>query len=145
MRNSPVLRIRRSGAVLVAALLAIVSTIPLAGQSWALAPILLIPLLALIWAARSGTDVYPDRLTVRALVGSTNLPWERVAQFAPDRRGRISALLDNGNQLRLTAVTTENLPRVLAAGGQRLGAEDDGGSVTVDDGVDEGRPGQEPA
>jgi hypothetical protein len=142
VRKKPVLRVRRSGALVVAALIALVGTIPFAGTKWVLAPILLIPLLVLIWAWRAGTDVYPDRLRVRALFGSTTVPWERVAELAPDRQGRVSALLDNGNVIRLTGVTTDNLPRVIAAGGQRMSGT---GSVTVDDEIDQGQAGPETA
>jgi hypothetical protein len=118
--KKPVLRVRKSGALLVAALIAFVGTVPLAGTRWALAPILLIPLALGVWAWRAGTDVYPDRLRVRALFGSTVIPWSRVSELAPDARRRISALLDNGNVIRLTGVTTSNLPAVLAAAGQDL-------------------------
>jgi hypothetical protein len=147
VRKKPALRVRRSGAVLVAAMIAFVGTVPLAGVRWALSPILLIPLLAGVWAWRAGTDVYPDRLRVRALFGSTVLPWSRVAELAPDQQGRVSALLDNGNVIRLTGVTTANLPAVIVAGEQQLSdasaqstAAD---SVAVDDPVDQGRAGQE--
>jgi hypothetical protein len=120
VRNKPVLRIRRSGALLVAALIAFVGTVPLAGTSWALAPLLLIPLLGMVWAWRAGTDVYPDALRVRALFGSTTVPWSRVTELAPDPQGRVSALLDNGNVIRLTGVTTANLPAVVAVGEQKI-------------------------
>jgi hypothetical protein len=43
-----------------------------------------------------------------------------VAELAPDPRGRVSALLDNGSVIRLTGVTTANLPAVLAAGEQKV-------------------------
>jgi hypothetical protein len=118
--KKPVLRVRKSGALLVAALIAFVGTVPLAGTRWALAPILLIPLALGVWSWRAGTDVYPDRLRVRALFGSTVIPWSRVSELAPDARRRVSALLDNGNVIRLTGVTTANLPAVLAAAGQDL-------------------------
>jgi hypothetical protein len=120
VRSKPVLRVRRSGALLVAALIALVGTVPLASISWAMTPVLLIPLTAVFWAWRAGTDVYPDRLRVRALAGSTEIEWSRVAELAPDARGRIAALLDNGNVIRLTGVTRANLPAVLAAGGQEI-------------------------
>jgi hypothetical protein len=123
VRKQPVLRVRRSGALVVAALIALVGTVPLAGARSTLAPILVIPLLALIWAWRAGTDVYPDALRVRALFGSTVVPWSRVTELAPDRNGRVSALLDNGNVIRLTGVTTANLPMVLGAGGQQMSPE----------------------
>jgi hypothetical protein len=142
VRKKPVVRIRRSGALLVAALIAFVGTVPLAGVRWTLAPILLIPLLALVWAWRAGTDVYPDELRVRALVGSTVIPWSRITELAPDRQGRVAALLDNGNVIRLTGVTRDNLATLIAAGGQQVSADP---SVPVDDAVDQGGPGEEPA
>lgn len=120
MRSKPLLRVRRTGALLVATVIAFVGAVPLAGTSWALTPVLLIPAAFFGWAWRAGTDVYADEVRVRALFGSTRLPWARIAELAPDERGRISALLDNGNVIRLTAVTTGNLPRVLAAGQQEI-------------------------
>jgi hypothetical protein len=142
MRNvsRPVLRVRKSGALLVAASIALVGTLPLAGASWQLAPLILIPLAVLIWALRAGTDVRTEGLRVRALVGSTDIPWSRIDQLAPDARGRVSALLTDGNVIRLTGVTTANLPAVIAAGGQSLA----GDSVAVDDPVGESLPGREP-
>lgn len=125
MRNKPVLRVRRSGALVIAALIALVGTVPFAGTRWELTPILIIPLVILVWAWRAGTDVYPDRLKVRALFGSTTVPWARVAQLAPDRGGRMSALLDNGNVIRLTGVTKDNVDAVVAAGGHRVDRDGD--------------------
>ena len=121
--RKPLLRVRKTGALLVAAVIALVGTVPLAGASWALSPILLIPAAVVFWAWRAGTDVYADQLRIKALVGSTRVPWERIAELAPDERGRVSALLDNGNMIKLTGVTTTNLPRVLAAGRQQVGDE----------------------
>jgi hypothetical protein len=120
VRSKPVLRVRKSGALLVAVGIALVGTVPLASLRWELSFILLIPLAAGLWVWRAGTDVYPDRLRVRALFGATEIPWDRVAELAPDERGRVSALLDNGNVIRLTAVTRANLPTVLAAAGQQV-------------------------
>ncbi|WP_188119549.1 PH domain-containing protein [Actinoplanes lobatus] len=125
--SRPVLRVRKSGAVLVAALIALVGTVPLAGSAWQLTPILLIPLAALVWAWRAGTDVYPDELRVRALFGGSRVPWSRVDELAPDEHGRVSALLDNGNVIRLTGVTSKNLPLVLEAGGHPVTDRDAAG------------------
>ncbi len=122
VRSKPVLRVRKSGALLVAALIALVGAVPLASIRWELTPVLLVPLAAALWAWRAGTDVFADRLKVRALVGSTEIAWSRVAEMAPDTRGRVSALLDNGNVIRLTGVTRANLPAVLTAGGQQISA-----------------------
>ena len=138
--SRPALRIRKSGALVVAALIALLGAIPVAGAGWQLAPIVLIPVAVLIWALRAGTDVGPGGLRVRALFGSTDIPWSRVDTLAPDPRGRVSALLTDGRAIRLTGVTTGDLPQVIAAGGQEL-AE----SVAVDDPVDERLTGNEPA
>jgi Bacterial PH domain len=115
----PALRFRKSGALLVAALIAFVGAVPVAGARWAFAPLLLVPLLAGVWAWRAGTDADAEGLRVHALFGTTAVPWARVAELAPDRRGRVSALLTDGRVLRLTAVTREHLPALAAvAGGQ---------------------------
>ena len=117
MSSRPVLRIRSSGAVLVAAVIALVGTIPLAGSSWLLTPLLLVPAVVLVWAWRAGTDVYPEELRVRALIGGSRVPFSRITELAPDARGRVSALLDDGNVIRLTGVTRANLTQVLEASG----------------------------
>jgi hypothetical protein len=134
--RKPVMRVRKSGALIVAALIALVGTIPFAGARWQLAPILLIPLAILIWAWRAGTDVTPEGLRVRALFGSTRIPWSRISELAPDDRRQVSALLTDGKVIKLTGVTTANLAAVIAVSGQ---------SVSVDDPVDQGLPGGEPA
>ena len=120
VRSKPVLRVRKSGALLIAAAIALVGAVPLASAGWQFLPVLLLPLVAGFWAWRAGTDVYPDRLRVRALFGSTQIGWSSIAEMAPDARGRVSALLDNGNVIRLTGVTKDNLPLVLAAAGQQI-------------------------
>jgi hypothetical protein len=120
VRSKPLLRVRKTGALLVAAVIAFVGAVPIAGARWELTPILLIPAAVFAWAWRAGTDVYADELRVKALLGTTRVPWPRVTELAPDPRGRVSALLDNGHVIRLTGVTTDNLPRVLAAGKQEI-------------------------
>jgi hypothetical protein len=120
-----VFRVRKSGALLVAALIAVVGTIPFAGVRWALAPILLIPLAVLVWAWRAGTDVDADSLRVRALLGTTVIDWDRVAELAPGPTGQVSALLTDGTVVPLTGVTPANLPAVLRAGDQQVTNPDD--------------------
>lgn len=120
MSRPDVLRFRQSGATLVAALIAFVGAIPLAGSSWALAPVLLVPLVAGVWAWRAGTDVDHAGLRVRALFGSTTVAWSRIAELAADPRGRVSALLTDGHVVRLTGVPATALPQLVAAGGQQL-------------------------
>jgi hypothetical protein len=121
VRRKPLLRVRKTGALLVAAAIAFVGTVPLAGASRPLAWVLVIPGAVIVWAWRAGTDVYADELRVKALFGRTRVPWASIVEMAPDGRGQVSALLDNGNAIRLTGVTRDNLPRVLAAAGQEVG------------------------
>ena len=118
--RKPLLRVRKSGALLVAALIALVGTVPVAGVRWSLAPILLIPLAVLVWAWRAGTDVFADSVRVRALLGSTTVPWARVAQLVPNERGQVAAVLLDQTIVPLTGVTVGNLPAVLKAGGQEV-------------------------
>jgi hypothetical protein len=121
VRRKPLLRVRKTGALLVAAVIAFVGTVPLAGASRPLAWVLVVPAAVIVWAWRAGTDVYADELRVKALFGRTRVPWASIVEMAPDGRGQVSALLDNGNAIRLTGVTRDNLPRVLAAAGQEVG------------------------
>jgi hypothetical protein len=116
--RKPLLRVRKTGALLVFGVIAFVGTVPLAGASNKLAWVLVIPAAVIVWAWRAGTDVRADDLRVKALVGSTRVPWSSIVELAPDERGRISALLDNGNAIKLTGVTRDNLPRVLAVAGK---------------------------
>jgi hypothetical protein len=116
--RKPLLRVRKTGALLVAGVIAFVGTVPLAGASRPLAWVLVVPAAVIVWAWRAGTDVREDDLRVKALVGSTRVPWSSIVELAPDDRGRISALLDNGNVIKLTGVTRDNLARVLAVAGK---------------------------
>jgi hypothetical protein len=120
VRTKPLLRVRKTGALLVAAVIAFVGTVPLAGAAKGLAWVLVIPAAVIVWAYRAGTDVYPDELRVKALFGRTRVPWSSIQEMAPDARGHISALLDSGNAIKLTGITRDNLPRVLAAAGQKV-------------------------
>jgi hypothetical protein len=124
VRRKPLLRVRKTGALLVAAVIAFVGAVPLAGARWELSPVLLIPVAVFAWAWRAGTDVYPDELRVKALFGSTPVPWSRITELAPDPKGQVSALLDNDKVIKLTGVTQGNLPRVLAAGQQEISHPD---------------------
>ncbi len=120
------LRFRQPGAVLVAAGMATVGAIPLGSTRWWLAPVALIPLLVTVWAWRSGTDVGRDALRVRALAGQRTVPWSAVSELAPDARGRVSAVLTDGNALRLPGVYARDLPVIVAATGQSIDAPDGG-------------------
>ncbi len=118
MSRSSYLRFRQPGALLVAALIATVAVLPAAGSRWYLAPLLIVPVLVLAWAWRSGTDVGRSGFRVRALLGSRLVPWSDVAELSADRRGRVSALLTDGKVLRMTGVTAQDLPVVIDTAGR---------------------------
>jgi hypothetical protein len=101
-------------------MIAFVGTLPLAGLSWAFAPLALIPLAIGVWAWRSGTDIDDAGLSVRALLGSRRIDWSRVRELAADPKGRVFALLTDGHAIRLNAVRATDLPLILKT---RTGAD----------------------
>jgi Bacterial PH domain len=131
------LRFRRSGALVAAAVMGVVCTLPVvfgpdlyaqqspdgpAGSTvrWFLLPILLIPILFGAWAWRSGTDADREGIRVRALLGQRRIRWQQVSELTADRRGRAQARLSDGQAVALPAVHRADLPRLVAASGQQL-------------------------
>ncbi|NUT36443.1 MAG: PH domain-containing protein [Hamadaea sp.] len=80
-----------------------------------------------IWAWRSGTDVTPGGIRVRALLGSQIIAWSQVEALVPAPRGKVEAALTGGSRIRLNAVRPEDLPKLVAAGGGELADGDDAG------------------
>ncbi|GIH04570.1 hypothetical protein Rhe02_26370 [Rhizocola hellebori] len=78
----------------------------------------LVPLSVAVWAWRAGTDVNTYGLRVRALLGNRVVSWDDVEALLPDEKGGVAAALINGTVLRLTAVRTADLPRLLEASGK---------------------------
>lgn len=122
MTDSPSVRIRHNQAIVAAAVIAFFGTMPLAGARWFLLPLLLVPLAAIVWAWRTGTDADPDGLRVRALVGQRHLPWSRISEIAADERGHGKARLVDGTVVALPAVRRGDLPALAAASGNPLPA-----------------------
>jgi hypothetical protein len=118
--SAETVRFRHSQAILVAALIAFIGTLPLASARWFLAPVLLVPLAIGVWAWRAGTDADQSGLRMRALVGQRHIPWSDIVELAADARGRAVALLRDGRALTLPAVRAADLPRLVAASGQSL-------------------------
>ncbi|MDG4769590.1 PH domain-containing protein [Solwaraspora sp. WMMD792] len=120
MSRRVTVRFRPHQAIMLAAVIAFVGSLPLASARWYLLPVLLLPLAIAIWAVRSGTDADPAGLRVRALIGQRRIGWSRVAELAADPQGRAVALLTDGERVRLPAVRADDLPRLIAASGQPL-------------------------
>lgn len=103
----------------MAGLIVTLSLITLATVSPWLMLIALVPLAWTLWVWRAGTDAGPDGLRVRALLGTRLVPWPDVQALVTDPRGRVTAVLGNGNALPLPGVTAADLPRLAAASGDR--------------------------
>lgn len=112
-------RFRHSGGMWIAAVLFFLSGLPLALSSWYLAPILLVPIAAGIWAWRSGVDASASGLRVRGIIGSRRVAWDEIEGFGTRKRESFAVLRD-GTRLPLPAVRRVDLPRLIAAGGTEL-------------------------
>jgi MFS superfamily sulfate permease-like transporter len=111
---------RYSSAVSVAAVITLIAGLSVATWAPYLLGLLVIPLLVGIWNWRVGTDADGDGLTVHAVFGRRRIPWAEVSGLVSDARGRISAQLTSGGAIALPAVSTKDLPRLVAASGQEL-------------------------
>lgn len=117
------IRFRHNQAILVAAIVAFVGTLPVATANWWLLWLLLIPLTVLVWAWRAGTDADSRELRLRALAGQRRIPWARIAELTGDPRGRGVARLDDGEVVTLPAVRAADLPRLVSVTGQKLSGD----------------------
>lgn len=115
-----ILRFRYHRARAVAGMTVTLSTFTLAAASpWFLLA-LLPPLIWTVGAWRAGTDADQDGLRVRALLGQRRIPWTDVMALIPRSSDEVVARLSGGTDLPLTAVTTADLPLLVAASGQQL-------------------------
>lgn len=110
------IRFRPHGAIAIAALVALIGAVPLASAGWYYLPILLIPLVIVIWVLRAGTEVSPDGVRVRALLGERRIGWSEISELGADQRGRVQARLTDGQIVPLTAVRDRDLPRLAEMG-----------------------------
>lgn len=90
----------------------------MAGQSWILAPIILIPLAVMWWGLRSGVDVRSSGLSVRGMFGHRDIDWPRVTGFRVDRR-RVFVELDAGTEMALPAVSPDQVPSIIELSGEQ--------------------------
>lgn len=112
-------RFRYSAALAVAAIIAVIGAVPLVAAAPAALPVLLVPLVAMAWAWRAGTDVDHDGLVIRALLGSRRIAWSQVIALVPRGR-RVHARLGDGAAVPLPAVGPSDLPRLVAASGGQI-------------------------
>ncbi len=99
---------------LAVSLLALATVVP-----WT-APLLLIPVVLIVFIARERTVADRDTVTARTLLGSTTVHWDDIAglKFVRSSRGR--AALKDGGELPLPAVTFATLPLLTEASSGRV-------------------------
>lgn len=98
-----------AAAFLLLGLLAVVFAAP----GW-LAPLLVLPVLASVAIVRYRTTADRDGFTARTLVGSTSAGWQDVDGLKFDRGSWAVAVLRDGTEVRLPAVTFATLPTLTA-------------------------------
>jgi len=81
--------------------------------------LLLIPVLAALFIARTATVVDRDGIRIRALLGSRRLTWEEVRGLSVTDRS-ISAVCTDGGSVRLPCVRVNDLGLVSLVSGDRL-------------------------
>jgi hypothetical protein len=128
-------RFRRSAAISIAGLVAILGAVPLATSGfgmdstpwWAypLLLVLLVPVFVAIWGWRAGTDADAAGLRIRGAFRSRRIAWTDIAGFETAGRGVVASLA-GGEQVALPAVGRADLPRLIAASGTELVGHDDG-------------------
>lgn len=106
-------RVRPERTTLAVVVVMTLGALPLALSSWALAPVLLLPLSALTWVLRTRVVASTERLEVCNGLGVWHARWDDVEGFQVPARGPVVMLLHGGRRVRLTAVTRRELPRLL--------------------------------
>jgi hypothetical protein len=113
-------RMRMSRTALLPVLVLVICALPLAASAWWGLFVLLIPLVAAAWVLRVGVDVGEDAVTVRSLVGSRRVPWERLAGIRAGDRGALWLVTTSATEIRLPVLRARDLPRLAALSGGRI-------------------------
>lgn len=105
-------------ATLAAVLVGALGAIPLGASSPYLAPVLLLPVVALVWVLRARVVATSDGLQVCNGLAVHRCSWAEVDRFTIPRRGPVVLHLTNGSTLTLTALPRPELRRLVELGGQ---------------------------
>jgi len=122
---APITRLRMPRSALVAVVVLVVGTVPLASANPWLVALFALPVLVGVYVWRSGVDVDPGGVTVRAAFGASRVPWPQVAGLQVRDRGQLWLVRRDGSALRLPTMRSRDLPRLHAATGGRLGVPED--------------------
>lgn len=80
----------------------------------------LLPLAAIIWVARTRTEVDAEKLVVRRVLSRTVIPWSRVASLRLAEKGWIRVVRTDGGEIVLPTVRTRHLPALALISGGRI-------------------------
>lgn len=106
------MRIRYSRLAYLAVGLLVICLTPMVRSGW-LAVIYVIPVVAWLYVARTGTDADSDGITVRTLLGAERLSWSTVDGLRVGQRGELFAV-QGETALRLPAARFSDLPKLNA-------------------------------
>ncbi|WP_431958089.1 PH domain-containing protein [Nocardia lijiangensis] len=87
-----------------------------AGLWW----LLLLPVVVAAWVARTRTVVSDAGLDLRTLFGSRHLDWDQVKGVSLPKRGFVRAHLADGSEVKLPAVSYDQLRTLITASKGRL-------------------------
>jgi hypothetical protein len=113
MSEEPV-ELRPERTTLIVVLVLALGALPLALSSPYLAPVLLVPLAALVWVLRARVVADAAGLEVSNGLRVRRVPWDQVAGFKVPDRGPVTLLRHGAPPIRLSALDRKELPRVLA-------------------------------
>jgi hypothetical protein len=99
---------------LLPVLVSLLGSIPLAASSPLLAPLVLLPLAALVWVLRARVVADGRGLQVCNGLGSSRHRWEEVEGVDVPRRGPVRLLLPAGRLLPMTALPRKDVRALLA-------------------------------
>lgn len=113
-----VFRIPGSAYVAIAFLAMCASFVAVAAPYFLL--VYLLPLAAIIWVARTRTEVDAEQVVVRRVLSRTVIPWSRVASLRLAEKGWIRVVRTDGGEIALPTVRTRHLPALALISGGRI-------------------------
>jgi hypothetical protein len=80
----------------------------------------LLPVALVVWIVRVRTTVDPESVTVRRVLGGRRVRWDAISSLRLGKKSRVSAILNDGEELPLPAVRVRDLPVLAVVSGGRF-------------------------